>query len=361
MSETPFAPQNDTIILENPETQNFASFIFGNALHCDQVVEPRSMEGKTVVICGAGPSLRDTAEKWVPKGDQVWGCNSAAIWLYDHGHKVTHAFTVDQTPQLLAEWITAPDIEYLLASTVHPHTTEYLIEKGRRITWFHNFVGVKGPPVAYTACLDCNWMGDSGATACDECQSKNVHDGKTSYEEWLYTALYPATVVVGSGLNATTRAIDLALFMGFDKIIVLGADCALKTLAPPIKARTGSPEHLEWLRNHTIMHADGGHALASDQSSLTLEATIDGRFWLTKPDLIVTASWLVRMKRKFGSRISIMGDTLPRALMGKSEAWLNRLPTLTNKEGQAIEFCLPDYLLDPPTSNKALATPVASP
>ena len=48
-----------------------------------------------VVICGAGPSLRDTAAKWCQQADQVWGCNSAATWLYDNGHKVTHGFTVD--------------------------------------------------------------------------------------------------------------------------------------------------------------------------------------------------------------------------------------------------------------------------
>lgn len=348
MTDSPFQHPGGTIKLQNPERGHFATYIFGNALHCDKTVQSRSHEGKTVVICGAGPTLRDTAAKWCPKGDEVWGCNSAAIWLHAQGHKVTHAFTVDQTPHMVVEWLSAPDLGYLLASTVHPHLTEYLLSKGRDITWFHNYVGVDGGKVAYAACTECDWMGDAGTEACEKCGGADVDDHTASYEEWLYTLLYPETVVVGSGLNAVTRAVDLAMFMGFEKIIVLGADCALQTTAPPPNAAVGSPLHQKWLREHTVMHADGGHALASNASCLTLEAEIDGRYWLAKPDLLVTAVWLVKMKRLLGSRLSIIGDTLPKALMNKPDEYLARLPALTDVEGKVMDFCLPEYLLDPP-------------
>lgn len=345
-ADAPFANPNGTIELQNPMTEHFGSFIFGNALHCDHVVERGTAKGQTVVICGAGPSLRDTAPKWVSKGDQVWGCNSAAIWLHDHGYPVTHAFTVDQTPQMIEEWKSAPDhLEYLVGSSIHPHLTEYLLDKGCRLRWFHNFVGVKGPVVSYAVCGDCNWSGDTGTSPCPNCASERIDSHTASYEEWMYQALYPSTVVTGSGLNATTRAIDLALFMGFEKIILLGADCALRMTKPCPNAPTGSPEHLQWLREGTEMHADGGHALASEASSLTLQGEIDGRLWLTKPDMVVTAVWLRSMKKALGSRLSIMGDTLPRVLLNKDDAFIERMPSLRGKDGRMLEFCLPDFLL----------------
>lgn len=300
------------ITLSNPMTANYPAFIFGNATKCDRVVTENSAEGQTLVICGAGPTLRTTAAKWCPRGDQVWGCNSAATWLYEQGHKITHAFTVDQTPQMLTEWVSAPDLEYLVASSVHPHLVEYLLLKERPVTFFHNFVGINERPVSY--------------------------DGVTmSFEDYMYCALYPATVRAGSGLNAVTRAIDVGMYMGFAKIIILGADCALQMTKPrPAHAMQGSPEHLDWLKQHTVMHADGGSAIASGATPVTLNGTIDGREWLVKPDLMISAVWLVKMKRKLGSRLSIMGDTLPKALMDKSDDYLRRLPTLVDSAGNDI-------------------------
>ena len=70
------------------------------------------------------------------------------------------------------------------------------------------------------------------------------------------------------------------------------------------------------------MHADGGHALASGATAVTLGALIDGRHWETKPDMVITAQWLVRMKRALGDRLTLVGDTLPNALMDKDPVFL---------------------------------------
>jgi hypothetical protein len=155
----------------------------------------------------------------------------------------------------------------------------------------------------------------------------------------MYQALYPTTVRVGSGLNAVTRAVDLALFMGFSKIIVLGSDCCIRFEGDePSTASVSSPEHVAWLKENTTMHADGGNALASEASCITLQGKIDGRWWLSKPDMLITAVWLVRMKQQLGSRLSIMGDTLPKALLGKDDEFLARLPSMITKDEQPIEF-----------------------
>jgi hypothetical protein len=328
-ADRPFAPSSDqTIVLKNPVAQHFAAFAVGNATICQKlpphqpgekcdspdcsvVVQQGSAVGQHLILCGAGPSLRDTAAEWCPKGDQIWGCNSALLWLQDQGYKPTHGFTVDQTPQMVEEWAHPPDVEYLIASTVHPHLTEWLITNDRKTRFFHNYVGIQGEDVEY--------------------------DGeRMSYEDWMYCALFPATVRVGSGLNSVNRALDLAIYMGFEKITVLGADCSLQVNAPPPVAAINSPEHRKWLTDHVVMHANGDGALAHGATAVTLEGYIDGRFWLSKPDMIISAVWLAKAAQHNKGRVQLIGDTLPNALIDKPDEFLKRLPHMTKRDGEAL-------------------------
>lgn len=305
------------IQLTNPEVHNFKAFIIGNATKCDRVVEQNAAEGQTLVICGAGPSLRHHAAKWCAKGDQVWACNSALPYLVREGHKVTHGFTVDQTPHMCAEWHTTPDVEYLIASTVHPHLVALLAARGRSFTFFHNYVGIQERPV--------QWPDENGVLQGAE------------FEDWMYLTFYPPTIRAGSGLNAVTRAIDVAEFMGFRKIVVLGADCAIEVTRPmPRGVRAGSPEHVRWLKEATIMHADGSNAISSGATPMTMHGVIDGRHWETKPDMVITATWLVKMRRRMGNRLTLIGDTLPNALRNKSDEFLERMPALVTGDGTAV-------------------------
>jgi hypothetical protein len=317
------------IQLENPVANHFETFIVGNAMKCDRVAEMDSAKGQHIVICGAGPSLREHAAEYCETADQVWGCNSALVWLHENGHRVTHGFTVDQTPHMLEEWYSTPDVEYLLATSCHHHLTELLEKAGRRITFFHNYVGLRKKPVQ---------MPDP----------EGGPDIVMPYEDWLYMAIYPETVKVGSGLNAVTRAWDLAYFMGASKITILGADCALKIKRKPPDAPEGSPAHMKWLREDTEMHADGGNALASGATQVTVEGEIDGRFWVTKPDMMISAVWMVRMARHFGDTVELVGDTLPNALKDKDEEYLDRLPALTDSRGDIVRYSPPQLREDAP-------------
>ena len=329
------------IELTNPCRPNFPAFIAGNATVCKQVAVQNSAKGEHIVICGAGPSLADHAAEYCPDADQVWGCNSATTWLADNGHRVTHGFTVDQTPHMVEEWYTAPDVHYLLASTCHPHLVEYLMDKGREITFFHNFVGIDERPVELDLDPDddpTEWYeGDEVVvvTSTDTGAEKTVR--RMAYEDWMYSTLYDPTCRVGSGLNATTRAIDLACYVGAGRITALGADCALRQKRSCPATPYGSPEHLKWLNEDTIMHVDGGNALASEATPMTLTGTIDGREWTTKPDMIITAVWLVQMARAL-DELEIIGDTLPNALMDKDQDFLDSLPHLPGPDGNPLHF-----------------------
>lgn len=335
---------HDALIAANYEAANSLEPYYGlAAMHATGYADPNSIEnwrrfralveencgdafmlkeaskaGKHLVICGAGPSLAEHAAEYCPQADEVWGCNSAATWLIDNGHKCTHAFTVDQTAEMLVEWMAAPDVQYLLATTAHPHLVEHLRAKGRDIRWFHNYVGVKGP--------DMQWPDATG---------KHV---KMLREDWLYAVLYPFTIRAGSGLNSVTRAIDVAVFMGYETITVLGADCAVRTTGPvPAGMVYGTPEHHDWLRAHTVMHADGGHAMASNASATLFDGEIDGRRWWTKADMIISAVWLVKMARRL-KHLRLIGDTLPNALADKDDEYLGRLPTMVDHDDNPIQI-----------------------
>lgn len=331
-SITPPPGGGQEIILQNPVQEHFKAFIVGNAQHCKRVVEENSASGQSLVICGAGPSLTEHADEYCRDADQVWGCNSALTWLHEHGYPVTHGFTIDQTSEMVAEWFTCPDVEYLVASTVHPNLVEYLVSEKRRLTFFHNYVGIKERPV--------EWPDPFGVKQL------------IGYEDWLYVTLYPGTLRTGSGLNAVTRAIDVARFMGFETITVLGADCSIRMKSsPPKGAEMDSPDRLTWLREQTTMHADGGSALASGATAVTFEGIIDsgtpdtrvrkgkGRHWLTKPDLIITAAFLVQMARQIPG-LRLIGDTLPNALMGKNAEYFDHLPRLTDSNGNTMKFVM---------------------
>jgi hypothetical protein len=358
-ASSPPAGTPERITLENPVANHFEAFIVGNAafreeralallaerypdtaqsladyaaaaepadvdarfrtlcttLGTDLVAHQGDAAGQHVVICGAGPSLAEHIAAYAPQADQLWGCNSALTYLLAQGYAPTHGFAIDQTPAMLGEWASAPDVEYLLASTVHPHLTEFLAERGRRLRFFHNWVGIPRPPV-------------------------QREDGEAvAYEDWLYGALFPTTVRAGSGLNAVTRAVDVAMYMGATRISVLGADCALRVTRPlPPETVRGSAEHVRWLREETQMHADGGHALASGATPITFGGEIDGRHWTTKPDLVITAQTLRLMADAQPERIILVGDTLPNALAGKSAEFLARLPQLTDAKGETIKL-----------------------
>lgn len=321
----PLADGGQTITLENPVAHNFESYIGVNAASCERVVQPHSAKGKHIVICGAGPSLRDHIADYADIADEVWGCNSALVWLANNGHRVTHGFTVDQTPHMLEEWGDTPDVEYYVASTVDPNLVELLNMRERRVSFFHNYVGIQKPPVAAP---DPDNPGE---------------DIILPYEDWLYMALFPEAPKLGSGMNTATRAVDLAIIMGAERITLLGADHALRISGPAPDAPAGSEEHMRWLREETEMHADGGHALASEATPVTLEGEIDGRLWVTKPDMMLSAIFLVEMARCH-KHLEIIGDTLPGALMDKDDKFLDKLPSMRDHRGRRVRYTPPQGL-----------------
>lgn len=239
------------------------------------MAKPGEYAGKSVAICGAGPSLAKHAIEGV---DHIWACNSALPYLVGKGVNVSFGVGIDQSPGLLREWSSAPDVPYLLASSVDPALVKHLRQNGRELLFFHNAVGVP-----------------------DEMQ--------------LYKKLYPKPAcLVGRGFMVTSRAIQLAQWMGFTRIDIYGCDCAL---------------------DGDVTHANGETAEQAYGNPAISEGEIDGRTWRTRIDMLVGAVDLVRIVRQSQGRIRLIGDTLPVALLGKDDEYLDMVAR-TIKPGEPL-------------------------
>jgi hypothetical protein len=265
-------PLRMPIKLENPVEGRLRDYIIENRKAPDlEVVQQDAFVGKSVAICGAGPSLRDET---IRGASHVWACNSALPYLVAQGAHVTAGVGIDQTPGLLREWAEPPDVPYYVASSCDPYLVAHLRAKGRRVIFFHNHVGCDAP------------AGTEHAREFD-----------------LYNETWPFMCMVGEGFSVVSRAIGLAQWMGYERVDVYGADCAL------------GPDDLA--------HANGESAIEAYVRPLLMEATIDDRLWRTRPDMLMDAVHLARRTQQSAGRVRLIGDTLPVFLLGKSTDYLD--------------------------------------
>jgi hypothetical protein len=193
------------------------------------------------------------------RGD-VWACNWSLQYLLGRGDYVTHGVAVDGTLGMLKDWPHPYPVSYLLASSVHPDLVRSLA--GRPVTFFHSYRGFPG-------------------------------------ETELYQYCWPSTVRVGLGLTVVPRAVALAIWMGYRRITVLGADCAL------------GPNDAVRPNGQTPKEAYGGDPL------IFRGARFGGRPWNSLVDLIESATSL-RRAADMWPKVRLIGDTLPNALKGWS-------------------------------------------
>lgn len=264
-------------LLSHLSSAELEGFVRINARHRPmRVCHANEHQGETLALCGAGPSLRTA--RFDPT-DQLWACNSALPWLVEHGVVPTAGVAIDQTPRMLEDWASVYPVDYLVASSVDPKVVQHLATKGRSVRFFHNAVGFTND----------TWVNPD---------PEHLRD----YEFALYCTAFPPTFVMGSGQTVVSRTIKLAFWMGFERIDVYGADCCL------------GPEN--------VTHANGEDAEAAYGNPLLWEAEINGRHWVSRPDMTMDAVDLVHRVRESQGRVRLMGDTLPVALLGKSEAVL---------------------------------------
>lgn len=257
------------LVLTNPVEGKYRDYAMENlklSLEDDGIsfVRKDAFKGKVLALCGAGPSL--ATEKMYP-ADEVWACNSAVGYLMGTGQKPTAAFGIDQTKQMLVDWAEIhPDLTYYVASTIDPELTQHIRAHGAEIVMFHNLCGFEGEVDFYNS------------------------------KPW------PPSYMLGTGSTVVVRAIGLAAWMGFRRVDVYGADCCF---------RDG------------IAHANGETVQEAYGRTAAMVGNIMGRDFQTRADMLMGAVDLARMVRTHAGRIRLIGDTLPVALMGMDDDYLD--------------------------------------
>lgn len=292
---------------------------------------PNTKRGKRLVICGAGPSLHGYLTEW-PRwfAHEVWACNSAVPFLMQQGARVTHAFGVDQTLGMLDDWQTVyPALQYYVASSIHPQLRDHLLRGGASLTWLHNLLGLPNPE-GWPVPDSCWWCGQPNDEA------HHGHDFRPlTHELWLYRTLYPPAVWAQYGLNAVGRALCVALWMGYQKIHIWGSDCG--AIAPSRMPASDSPDWPAWMES-VVMYADGRNArqVYTVNGALIETPIMQGRQWITRADMVMTAQHLITMIKWAKGRVVLRGDTLPGDLLAEGEASFVGTRALPTIEGEGI-------------------------
>lgn len=337
-----------------PEQENLFDHLKYNSKVVKHTVGPAmSKRGKKLVLCGAGPSLREyvnESPRWF--ADEVWACNSAVTYLMDRDVRVTHAVAIDSSDGLLQDWETLYDLEYIVATSIHPKLTDHLVAANRKLRWFHNYLGITDPP---------DWKAPQDWIDKYTAGGFSREPYKWSYEVYLYDHLFPPTCQPQYGLNVVARALCMAVWLGYDKIRIWGSDCAGVIVGSPqmpeFDKDNPSPEFLEWFAKYRmpdanspeyedwmktlIMYADGRNALEvyTKNGAIVQSPLLNGRHWHTRADMMVTAEHIAHIMRMdpLEGRIELMGDTLPGALLKQTQDfWAaegHKLPTLDGKGG----------------------------
>lgn len=290
--------------LKNPHEGEFRAFCETNRAVGDAsgnvvMLGPQeSAKGRTLALCGAGPSL---AGQSITGVDDVWACNSALTYLLDHGVRVTAALGIDQTMGLVREWTSAPDVPYYIASSVNPALVTHLRERGRTLRWFHNAVGF-----------------------ADEI-------------EYYKTAWPKPACVMAHGATVVPRAIGLAFWLGYERVDVYGADCAFA-----VSVSGGD-----------VAHANGESADAAYNRPDISSGIVNGRVWRSRPDMLLSAVDLARLVRGAAGRVRLIGDTLPVALLGKDDGFLDQVirrlsPDEPSPDATVVSYTFPAHQPDHP-------------
>jgi hypothetical protein len=125
------------------------------------------------------------------------------------------------------------------------------------------------------------------------------------FEMEFYEAQFPhGTIIAGEGLNVVNRAIDVAFFLGYQTVTIVGCD-------------NGFP-----VDGH--FYADGSD---NEVSHLRPKLTLGNRQWYTTDDMVLSATDIVQKKRKRGGRLQVWGQgTITGTLVEKmpSDRWMQR-------------------------------------
>lgn len=285
MSAAEMRMGGEKIRFHNPFFHKLGSHIVSSAQRQLQMMKRDEFKGQNVIVCGSAPSLLKPhilkrLRKHVEQGWKIIACKEAIELLRKKKVPVHFSVSMDPTDTQHLKTYLDDGITYLIASSCHPSLFDHVINAGRPCRVFHSA---------------CGWNG----------HARNPGTGEVRHitETDLYQNLFPNADVMCGGFTVVNRALSCAKYMGFEKVVIAGADFG-------------------W-RAGGSYYAKGAKQKAGNEGiEMSDQGKVDGKEWCTRPDLLASAVTIAKMK-KAGHIYGIWGDSLAASLAKRDDEFLN--------------------------------------
>lgn len=278
-------------------------------------------KGQRALICSTGPSIMDKKIlkkiKKLAKNHVVFGLKETIPYLREH--KINVKYTVSMDPgggRQVARTPIDQDVIYCLASSCNPELYDHVLGGGCEIQVFHSACGESAPSYEPGILVQAHAHDPVHGLVKGVYELKTLEGGldfcplvpTIRSEIDLYGDLFngQADVMCG-GFTVTNRALALAKYMGFDRIVMAGTDFG-------------------W-RDEGGSHYSGLVKVpANDESYMTDQGIVDGTPWFTKPDQLASAADVA--KKIKANEVTVIGDSLAAALSKRSSEFLEDIVRL---------------------------------
>jgi len=284
--------------------------------HGVPLIQRDELKGHNAVICGSGPSLKrpeiiTRIKQLASKGHLIIACKHAIRHLYDKGIKVDMAVSMDPGAHIARPDIKiykAPGCRHILASVSDPLLFDYIMSNRPYGRWLKSLTKPQQKSILKDDYKEWRAKKLLFRNLKEDLPAKVAifHSAcGLAGEVDLYNELFGSEHedCMGGGLNVVNRAVSLAMYMGIDKIVMAGADCG-------------------W-REEDSFYCYGDNNV--EGVNMKDHGQIDGKEWVTRPDMVASAVDLVRHAHENPGRFEHLGDTLPAALMDKDDDFLTQV------------------------------------
>lgn len=312
------------IAFANPNSERLGDFIRSAAARGLTLIEKDRHAGAPgALICGMGNSLETKAtrraiRRHARRGWTVFAIKDAITYVRELGLSVTYSVAMDPGEHQIAKTPVYAEVIYCMASSCHPSLYDHVLAGGAEAQVFHSACGYKEYSYQPGFVLDLTPRQPPGANGRDrqqaivlnECEL-NTEEGypfspvvlKETDEVGLYKQEFGRADTMCGGYVVGNRAIALAKYMGFARVVCAGMDFG-------------------W-REGDGYYAPFSQAQFYDDLHMSDRGRTDGKVWWTRPDLLASAVDVAR-KIKAGE-VTVIGDSLAAALAERDDAYLDEV------------------------------------
>jgi hypothetical protein len=303
------------IKFSNPEFSRLGAHIESAALRTLPMVKKDMHEGaRGALICAQGPSILKpgvmrSVRRYARLGWTVFGIKEAIAYLVERGIAVHYSVAMDPGAHQVGRTPVYPDIVYCIASSCHPELFDHVLGGGAKVLVYHSACGWAEREIKPGFVLELGsdqtaivlgafeMRTTDGAAFTPVCSA--VRD-----EVEVYRSRFPCADVIVGGFTVGNRALGLAKYMGFKRVVVAGLDFGW---------REGRDDRYAGFVDHEGLR----DVFMSDQGR------VDGTPWKTRPDLLASAVDVARHIKR--GEVKVLGDSLARSLAAHDDDYLDRV------------------------------------